>query len=292
MIVGLKRLSRQQREHIRDHAQSGNEFYRLVVDNVQAWYNARDMRIGATSRMRTGTAGTAILMEDYPEGAFKLDELMRRVKLIQRKHFTAEILLDDIDQDHLNLIASLHWIKILVRYVPELSKHQEYVSTLFRTRAKKHVAPNRKKTIIPLGTNSENEATVKGMEGAVKDFVCKQMGMMEKELDNTVFPVSGDGMTFDRLNKLKRNSVFHPGRFLTYQWLVPMLELWHTKWTDLSRVSETHWGPTSTKDPSTLWHSASAINRKTPANLKKVDFYPTAATIDVVLKARVLDCWR
>jgi hypothetical protein len=72
----------------------------------------------------------------------------------------------------------------------------------------------------------------------------------------------------------------------------PMLEWWHTEWTNLSRVFETYWGDPCTNDPATLGHSAAKIGRKKPTNLKKVDFYTSTDLAYLVLDVRIIDCWR
>jgi hypothetical protein len=68
--------------------------------------------------------------------------------------------------------------------------------------------------------------------------------------------------------------------------------LWHTEWTDLSRVFEVHWESLLSPDPSSLGHSAAKINRAGPSNLKKVDYYPAADLAYLVLDVRILNCWQ
>jgi hypothetical protein len=46
------------------------------------------------------------------------------------------------------------------------------------------------------------------------------------------------------------------------------------------------------EDPSTLGHSACKIGHNTPPNLKKVDYYPSAVLLYLVLEVRQLDYWR
>jgi hypothetical protein len=68
----------------------------------------------------------------------------------------------------------------------------------------------------------------------------------------------------------------------------PMLEWWHTEWTNLSRIFEAHWEDPLSNDPSTLGHSTSKIGQKKPANLKKVDFY---SSTDLAYLSLTLECW-
>jgi hypothetical protein len=60
----------------------------------------------------------------------------------------------------------------------------------------------------------------------------------------------------------------------------------------LGRIYETHWDSLLNLDPSTLGRSAAKINRPAPSSLKKVDYYPAADLMYLVLEVRLLECWR
>jgi hypothetical protein len=62
-------------------------------------------------------------------------------------------------------------------------------------------------------------------------------------------------------------------------------------WTDLSRICETHWGEALDNNPATIGWSAKKIGRAPPANLKKVDYYPTAQLLSLVHDTQMLDAW-
>jgi hypothetical protein len=62
-------------------------------------------------------------------------------------------------------------------------------------------------------------------------------------------------------------------------------------WTDLCRIFETHWGAPLNHNPATLGHSAKKIGRTPPANLKKVDYYPSDQHLNLVHDICMLDCW-
>ncbi|CAL1715105.1 unnamed protein product [Somion occarium] len=68
--------------------------------------------------------------------------------------------------------------------------------------------------------------------------------------------------------------------------------MWHTGWTDLNQLIESHWGKLSSRDPSTLAHNAARIKRPTPSNLKKVDYNSGIDLVYLILDARMLDCWQ
>jgi len=99
-------------------------------------------------------------------------------------------------------------------------------------------------------------------------------------------------MTYEKILQLKKYLQFHEDDLLSLNLLEPVLALWHTMWTDLSRIFETHWGESLSTDPSTLSYSAAKIGRPQPANLKKVDYYPHSELAYLILDIRMLDCWR
>ncbi|KAJ7713350.1 hypothetical protein DFH07DRAFT_974764 [Mycena maculata] len=72
----------------------------------------------------------------------------------------------------------------------------------------------------------------------------------------------------------------------------PVLQVWHTMWTDLCRIHETHWGTPLNDDPATLGNSAKKIGRPAPSNLKEVDYYPAADLLGLVHDTCMLNCWR
>lgn len=92
------------------------------------------------------------------------------------------------------------------------------------------------------------------------------------------------------LKKYLQNHVESP--FQSFELMQPILQIWHTSWTDLSAVFETHWGDNLNDDPGTLGNSAKKIGRSPPSNLKKVDYYPSAQLLNLVHDTRMLDCWR
>lgn len=123
------------------------------------------------------------------------------------------------------------------------------------------------------------------------DFLRTQMGVTEENLNDRLFVFSGDGKTFDVLQRLKKYLSTHKGKYESLQCVVPMLELWHTKWTDLSRVVRCHFGKDSPNDPSTLAAAAKKAECPTPNDLRKVDFYQGAHLVNLALDANLLNCW-
>ena len=123
------------------------------------------------------------------------------------------------------------------------------------------------------------------------DFM-QELGFSEDSPPKGLIHVGGDGLNYERMVLLKWYMQFHNTPFQRLEWLEPFLEMWHTFWTDLSRIYEAHWDSLLSLDPSSIGHSANKVKCKAPANLKKVDYYPYSKLAYQVLDARIFDCWR
>ncbi|KAF8056184.1 hypothetical protein FPV67DRAFT_1731334 [Lyophyllum atratum] len=289
----LKAMSEQQLKDLKAALLPGSGRHILTVgDNVQTFVKPRDHRIGRESKMIKGYAGTAVEMEDYEEGAFDLDELVRRQSLQQRRDLSAEGIMEDIDWTHQENVAAGDFTDTLLGFVPVLSVYkkdmEEWVTAML---TKRQIPQTRKSTITPLATNNADEMHVQGLKQGLLDFFSVQMGIDKETLQNRCFIKSGDGKTFDQLHKLKKYLAAEEGDFESFRWLVPLLELWHAKWTDLSRVARTHWGKDSPDDPSTLSFAARLAQCPTPSDLRKVDFYDGQHIVNLTLDAHLLNIW-
>ncbi|KIO32934.1 hypothetical protein M407DRAFT_65941 [Tulasnella calospora MUT 4182] len=292
LLNGLRSLASMDQISLRADLETESKQIRLVLDNTQSYIRARTRGFGRDNRMQVGTAATAIVLQQHDPLALSRSNWDPAKGREAMRTLTMGDLEADLDSTHLGLVTTLHWLRILVEHVPALSSYQKEVDMLFKERAQKcRMADNRKTEIHPLGTSDANEATADGLLEAINDFM-EQLGLGKEKIKDKLLIVSGDGMTFNGLLRLKRyteRSTTDDYRAL--RWVLPILETWHTTWTDLSRVVRTNWGPRSTADPSCLGHSATAINHPMPTNMKKVDFYSAQRTVTQVFTARVLDCW-
>ncbi|KAH7921726.1 hypothetical protein BV22DRAFT_1132056 [Leucogyrophana mollusca] len=269
---------------------SGRHFW-VCGDNVQAYAKQRDPWIGQESWMIKGFAGMAVEMEDFMEGAFDMEKLVAKQLLQERDQLTVEHIIADIDNVHLDKVNTLHFIRALAEFVPELYVYNNDLAAFEKTLQKNQIPVTRKTKIIPLATNSADEITVQGMREAVLDFLETQMGFTNENLGNRVIVFSGDGKTFDQLLRLKRLLVMHKGNLQSMWCVALMLELWHTKWTELSRLIQQHWGTGFLGDVSTLGCLAGSAECPTPSDLRKVDFHNGAHLVNLALNAHLLNCW-
>ncbi|KAI0040471.1 hypothetical protein FA95DRAFT_1502810 [Auriscalpium vulgare] len=293
MRRSLVQMAEAKREAWRKEVEAGviRPFW-VVLDNIQAYLRRRDRRIGTDNEMATGCGGTGVEMQDCPEGAFDMAALMAERAKGKREEVTADSILQSIDVDHLERIGAYHWLNALVSYVPALASYQPAVAALFKDNATKHqIDTHRMSKIHPLGTNSANEVTVQGVKEAVEDFV-DQIGITPERLSGRLTFVSGDGKTFEGLNKVKKYLDGEPDDFESFRFVEPMLELWHTKWTDLSRICRGHWGRGfESSDPSSLGFLARVVSSPAPSDLKSVDFYTNARLLDLTVKTGMLHCY-
>ncbi|KAJ3515928.1 hypothetical protein NLJ89_g1460 [Agrocybe chaxingu] len=285
----LREMSKAKRTLLKSNVAAGKH-YIVVSDNVQTYVKPKDRRIGKVNKMISGLAATAVEMQDYLPEAFNLRALLERQALQERRQLTTHLILSDLDLKHIENVAVAEFLHALINFVPQLSTYQQDLHTHKKsTISKNPIRGNRKSNIIPLATNSSNEMLLQEMRSGILDFASTQMGITAENLNDTLSIWSGDGKTFNMFLLMKKILASEPDDFNSFRWLVPLLELWHTKWTDLSRVVRTHWG--SIGDPSSLAMVAQLAECPTPSDMRKVDFYDGSHLVNLALDAHLLNCW-
>ncbi|KAJ7327496.1 hypothetical protein DFH08DRAFT_710387 [Mycena albidolilacea] len=272
----------------------GQMRWHYVLDNVQKFCRQRDLRLGRQDVLKVGCAATAIFLEDCAPGAFDLQDHLDRVMKQGRKEMTTESLYTDIDWDYIHNLTALHWVRILVTFIPQLAHLRKTVELEFNSArmTKRRLPRNRKTVVQPLGTNAERETETQGMMRAMLDFE-KQMGLDEPAMEKLIITPRGDGASIAAMWRIKKYLSAHPNHYKAFRNRVPPgPEIWHTRWTQLNSISSNCYGPAASKDPFSLSKSATAAGAKRPTDLKKVDFWPTSRSMTLFFEARVLDCWR
>ena len=287
----LQGLSDQEAAVTTSHGRDPTKFGVLQFDNVQNYLRQRDPRIGRENKMNIGIAATYIELEDVDPKAFDLDDKLKRLAENKRAKLTVNQLIDMIDQPHLDVVSSLHWLRALTNYIPELAKWKTHVSMLFRTRASWLRLPARASKVHPLASSGKNETITTDLKDALIDFF-SQIGQKHGDYLRRLLLVGGDGLTYEKMIQLQVYLQMHDDDLESFRLLQPILADWHGEWTDLSRTYETHWDSLLSIDPSSLGHSAGQLGRTAPPNLKKVDYFPSAEFLYLVLDMRMLDCWR
>ncbi|GJF00409.1 hypothetical protein PsYK624_166970 [Phanerochaete sordida] len=243
--------------------------------------------------MLKGFAGTAIELEGFDPEAYRVDKYLELRRNTKRGDLSVHRIESDLNPQHIENIAVGQFLSVLISFAPDLGRYAPDVEKFYKDHVstRRQLPPDRKTKVYPLGTNSADEAQQEGMKAAVHDFLTVQLGITEETLNNRLLVFSGDGLTFEQLIKLVKNMSGEQTDYQSLRFVVPMLELWHTKWTDLSRVIRGHAGIEHPDDPSSLAAIANAISVDMPPNLKKVPFYEGAHILDITLDAYLLCCW-
>ena len=268
----------------------------LTFDNVQAYAKQWEMRIGCESVMRVGMAGTAVELTDFDQEAVDLGKRRQLINQgrLKEMSLTKDNLLDLLNKPHNRTVGALHWLQILTTYVPELESNKRYIQDMFRTKTPASMRLDRdgvRRTVIhPLATLAKNEATSTDLRDGLVNFL-EQIGQTPDDHHPRIVLVGGDGMTFEQLGHLRQMMQCQDKPFKNFKIIQPYLQLWHTEWTDLSRLFTAHFGKEGSHDPSTIGHSSAKINFKRPANLAKIDYYPGSHHLYRILDARILDYW-
>ncbi|KAJ6527968.1 hypothetical protein DFH09DRAFT_1327907 [Mycena vulgaris] len=260
------------RESVAVGIANGTMYWQIVLDNVQQYCRQGDHRLGREDVLKFGTAATAILLQDCAPGAFNLQDHLDRVMKQERRQLTISSLYSDIDWPYIHELTALHWVRILVHFVPQLAYLRPDVAAAFNSErmTKRRLPKGRPSVMQQLMTNAERETETQGMMRSILDFE-GQLGLDEKAMEDLIFIARGDGASVAAMWRIKKFLAAHPENYKAFRNL---------------------YGPASTTDPSSLSKSATAAGTKWPSNLKKVDFFPTSRRMILFFKARVLDCWR
>ncbi|KAJ7770955.1 hypothetical protein B0H14DRAFT_3096055 [Mycena olivaceomarginata] len=140
------------------------------------------------------------------------DDHIARILQEERQNMTTDGLLDSIDWDHVNGVMHLHYVRILVEFVPVLQPLSKEITALFRNKYAIHRIPDRGMTELqPLGTNSEHSTETQWMSRARVDFD-QQMGIDPEKSKNILDWSRGDGASFATLKHLQKYESNHPRR--------------------------------------------------------------------------------
>jgi hypothetical protein len=107
----------------------------------------------------------------------------------------------------------------------------------------------------PLGTNTEREIETQGMARALMDFD-SQMGVGPEEADKLLSWVCRDGASHATTLRLQKHLCSIPDNHQSFQNRVSTPEIWHAKATMINSISANHYGPGTSKDPSSLSRSS------------------------------------
>ncbi|KAJ7725277.1 hypothetical protein DFH07DRAFT_783024 [Mycena maculata] len=121
------------RASVAEGIKRGTMYWQIVLDNVQQYCRQRDHRLGRQDVLKVGTAATAILLEDCAPGAFNLQDHVDRVMKQERRQLTIDSLYAAIDWAYIHELTALHWVRILVYFIPQLAYLRPAVNAAFES---------------------------------------------------------------------------------------------------------------------------------------------------------------
>jgi hypothetical protein len=104
----------------------------------------REDGIGVQSQLKAGTAGTAVKLDGVVPETFSFDNYICRILQMEGGNLTVSKLHANIDFAHISALASLHWLRVLVEYIPELRFLSSTVSAMFRNAYSSNVLDQRR----------------------------------------------------------------------------------------------------------------------------------------------------
>ena len=146
----------------------------------------------------------------------------------------------------------------------------------------------RRTEVHPLSTSDHNEGTVDGNRDVLDSIFLRQLNLTDAEMIDRLYLV--DLATIERLRRLLLLSRDCPHGYAAYDWLLPLVQLWHMMWADLARIIGTHWG-TDNREGMTF-QAASVLLERNVKRVLRPDFYPAQRLIFDTLRGEVLDCFR
>ncbi|KAJ7690965.1 hypothetical protein B0H17DRAFT_910637, partial [Mycena rosella] len=274
------------------HGSDPNKAGVLLFDNVQNLARVSDHRIGRENHMNVGMSGLCVEMwEIIKVHVFDLGNKRQRIAANERATLSVDRLFSLLDQLDADTTGYLEWLDVLVRYLKPLKYQQAEVKARYEGSAKL-VIPLGKSVVHVLAPSGKKETITAELKDGLLDFL-EQVGQVPSNYIPRKLIIGGDGLSYTMVLQLQGYLQFHKDPFKSFEIFEPQLQVWHTKWTDLIRIFQTHWGRVMGKstNPASLGHSAGKIGRAAPSNMKKVDFYPGSQLLYLVLDARMLDCW-
>ncbi|GJE92463.1 hypothetical protein PsYK624_086170 [Phanerochaete sordida] len=265
----------------------------VVYDNINRMRRVWDPDLGQKGTMDSGTAATLIILDacEDPIKAFDLEALRRAKEERHREKLDLERLRTRVDWQRVLDISAAHTAIFLVQEVAQIAHLQDELNTRLRTTlAIRRMKKGRRTTVLPLGTSSHEENSAQGNRDVLNDIVLGQLGLTKEKASELLMLIGGDQATVEKVRTLKRLLAHCPHGYDAYEWVLPIIQLWHMGWSDLERILSTHWG-TDITDISTLAFMNEHLGRNVK-NVKRPDFYPAQALVFDTLRSDVVSCWR
>jgi hypothetical protein len=103
------------------------------------------------------------------------------------------------------------------------------------------LSPSKKSVVHPLAPSGKKETIPFELKVGLEDFL-KQIGQTAESIIPRKLIIGGDGLSYAMVLQLQNYIQWHKDPFKSFEILEPQLQVWHTKWTDIIRIFQTHWG--------------------------------------------------
>ncbi|KAF8593736.1 hypothetical protein BDV93DRAFT_516330 [Ceratobasidium sp. AG-I] len=287
----FRHIGRRSHETTQADSEDEPEVFMLGFDSINKYVEPRNETVGNKSKLRSGTAATALILEDVPKGAFDRKPYAANMEAGLRRNLTLSELYQDIDQDHLAKIGTASIMRILSRDIQALKGLKGAVRKRFSdpTFCAVHRLSLRKTRIHTMGTSGINEATAEGVSEVLDDLVL-QMDMKPTWFDELLILVCGDQLTVDRLRKAIRYLAQESSVYAQKSWVLPLIQPWHMSFAYLRTLMGTHWYEATGKDTLGLRRSVGVLGRR--INAEKCDYYTCLNAVTIVFNGMVLSAAR
>ncbi|KAJ3765120.1 hypothetical protein FB446DRAFT_655696 [Lentinula raphanica] len=262
----------------------------LLFDNVNKNRRAWQQSLLDQDVMNSGTAATLVLLENLLPGALDMTRVLANRRSKARSALTVTKLLDDIDWKHIDKIGSATVVRTWIRSVPSLAHFRSDIETHFSTSLARHRLQTRKSRIYSMRTTNIDESTSIGANDVLRNLIFDQLNISAHWLKSFVL-FCGDQLSIDRLRKLMRYTAKGDTPSSNYNWVLPVIQLWHLKYNWQKTVIQGHWWDESGRGVYGLAHDARHIRRE-KFNPTKCDFYPAHHLLEDRFDAMVLHALR
>ena len=253
----------------------------LLYDNINQYHRAWRANLTTQNALESGMAGMVIIHRNVdPKVLDGMGFHQHKAECVAKEELTYEKLKGDLDADHLEGAAIANIARILTKFVPELARFASDVNDLQYKKYAKHRIKSERTEYHPLQCTSYNEAYTQGNRDVILDAFINQLGISCKELEGRIFPVSGDQSTITRVCTLLSQTSTCRSWFTSQKWVLPLIELWHMKWSFLKGIYKAHWASRLGKGDIGLRFAADRLGCK--INPEKVDFYPGFRLAEVI----------
>ncbi|KAF9579537.1 hypothetical protein BGW38_004161 [Lunasporangiospora selenospora] len=245
----------------------------IVYDNINIGTHRHHQRIGNRDVFISGTTASIVLgsseaFEELPTNC-------------ARNLCVADLLPTKSCERHLRAFCKYHLVDVLRRNFDEFANLSVPLPT-------KNRLPVKKTVISSLPTMRIDESTVHGNREVLESIVSAALDLPEVWFEGRRILVAGDQMSVARLRRLIELRWDDISTFQRFDWVIPVLQLFHLQMLLASTILRTHYGDSSS--PGSMSFYAHLLGRKR-VNFDKADFHSLDELLRHVFDAMAIKAW-